>query len=338
MRITIMGIGALGCLFGAKLSAVADVSLIGHWPDQILTIQGHGLWLEHPGGERSNHQLDISSEPDAIGKSDAILVAVKSGQTEKIAQVLKSRIAGHSLVVTLQNGLNNYACLTKHIGLKQVTLGVTSEGATVLAPGYVRHAGRGKTYLGRRQTLGHNQLKHLETMASHFNSAGFDTTIVDNTEGLLWGKLAVNAAINPLTALLRMPNGYLLTDMRLVDLMSQAATEVASVAAAKGIELPFTNAVEQALSVARATAANQSSMLQDVLRGVPTEIDAICGAIVAAGRDTNVPTPLNAQLFALMKRIEGGRKTPPNAGDVEQLLSCLADCETGNQNAYPTNN
>jgi 2-dehydropantoate 2-reductase len=121
----------------------------------------------------------------------------------------------------------------------------------------------------------------------------------------LWGKLVINAAINPLTALLGVPNGELLNRSTARALMAALAREAAAVAIAQGIVLPFPDAVVAAESIARRTAANISSMLQDVLRGAPTEIDAISGAIIQAGMQTGVPTPINRTLWQLVKALSG---------------------------------
>jgi 2-dehydropantoate 2-reductase len=221
----------------------------------------------------------------------------------------------------LQNGLNNRAALRAVLGEQRVALGVTSQGATVIAPGIVRHAGHGPTYLGRDPLLGPAQTARLAEVADLFNRAGLETHLVDDTDALVWGKLAVNAAINPLTALLRVPNGFLVEHETLVGVMRGVAGEVAAVAAAQGIVLPD-DPGERAIGVARATAANRSSMLQDVLRGAPTEIETICGAVARVGDQVGVATPLNGWLSRLVHRLEAG--DPPVApGDVAGLLNLL---------------
>jgi 2-dehydropantoate 2-reductase len=122
----------------------------------------------------------------------------------------------------------------------------------------------------------------------------------------VWGKLAINAAINPLTALLQVPNGELLERPTAQALMGSAAAEVAAVAAARGVQLPYADPPAAAQEVARRTAANYSSMLRDIQRGAPTEIDAICGAIVRAGEQAQVPTPVNRTLWQLVKALANG--------------------------------
>jgi 2-dehydropantoate 2-reductase len=148
----------------------------------------------------------------------------------------------------------------------------------------------------------------LAPLADLLRTAGFLIEYSPDANALLWGKLVINAAINPLTALLGVPNGELLNRSTARALMSAAAREAAAVAVAQGIVLPFPDPVLAAESIARRTAVNISSMLQDVLRGAPTEIDAISGAIVQAGAQTGAPTPINRTLWQLVKAL-GGKGT-----------------------------
>ncbi|MCW5863016.1 MAG: 2-dehydropantoate 2-reductase [Anaerolineae bacterium] len=322
MRIVIIGIGALGCLLGARLEPVADVVLLGHWPAQLAALRRDGLRLEHPDGSHSRHRLAVADDPAAISRADVALVAVKSRQTPDAAGAAERLLGSDGLALTLQNGLNNRAALRAVLGEARVALGVTAQGATTLAPGVVRHAGHGPTYFGRDAALGPSQRDCLAALAALFARAGFETQLVDDADGLVWGKLVVNAAINPLTALLRVPNGFLLEHAELVAVMRRTAAEVAAVAERQGIALPAGDPGERAIAVARGTAANRSSMLQDVERGALTEIDAICGAVVRAGRAAGVATPLNSRLADLVAQVESGN--PPVApGDVAGLIRQL---------------
>ena len=321
MRIAIVGVGAMGCLLGVGLSAVADVTLLGQWPEQLAALQRDGLRLEHPDGGHSRHALSVTTDPTAVGRVPVALVAVKSRQTPAAARLIDRLLAAGGLALTLQNGLNNRATLRAVLGRERVALGVTSQGATVIAPGIVRHAGHGPTYIGRDAALGLPQLALLSDLAALFSAAGFDTQLVDDTDALVWGKLAVNAAINPLTALLRVPNGFLVEHEELVAIMRQTAGEVAAVAAHQGIVLADDPA-QRAIAVAHATAANRSSMLQDVERGAPTEIEAICGAVARVGGEVGVATPLNSRLCRLVRQLESGQP-PLEPGDVAGLVALL---------------
>lgn len=323
MKIGVVGVGALGCLLGAYLGEVGDVTMIGHWPEQVTTIGRTGLRVRFPDGGIAHHFPPITDNPEELGLVDIALVVVKSRQTAAAARLAAGILKPDGLAITLQNGLNNCATLRAVLGSDRATLGVTSQGATVLGVAEIMHAGHGPTYFGRDTSLGGSQLSHLEAIASLFNSAGLEAHLVDETDGLVWGKLAVNAAINPLTALLRVPNGFLIEHDSLVSIMKQAAREVQRVADAQGIALSFPDAAERALEVARATANNRSSMLQDIDRGAPTEVEAICGAVARIAHDLGILTPVNLRLCRLVRQIEGGQPPLLERGDVDGLLRLL---------------
>ena len=134
-------------------------------------------------------------------------------------------------------------------------------------------------------------------------SANFNVDLVEDAQSLVWGKLVINAAINPLTAILRVPNGNLLEIPAAREMMNALAREAARVAQAEHVPLPFSDPVAAAEDVARKTAANHSSMLQDVLRGAPTEIDALCGALVKIGRNHSIESPVNWACWQLIKAL-----------------------------------
>ncbi len=300
MRITIVGIGAMGCLFGAYLSQVSEVTLLGHWPEQVATLRQNGLRLIGLDGGESHHQLTVVTTPAAAPPADLILILVKSYQTAEVAPLVAQLLAPAGIAVTLQNGLNNLAQLTAVLGSECVTLGSTAQGATLIEPGLVRHAGVGPTYLAETDETA----VRLRQLACLLQEAGLDTHLVQDAASLLWGKLAINAAINPLGALLNVPNGYLVRNATARKFMVAAAREAAAVAEGLGISLPYADATAQAIAVAQATASNYASMSQDMQRGRPTEIEAICGPIVRYGRQLGIPTPVNGRLLTLINSAE----------------------------------
>jgi 2-dehydropantoate 2-reductase len=313
-QITILGVGAMACLFGGQLAALAHVTLVGQWAAQHEAIARDGLTLHLPNGRIQHTSLPTTTDPLSVPPADLLLILVKSHQTACAATQAAHCLAPHGLALTLQNGLGNVEQLTAVLGANRVTLGITSAGATVIAPGQVRVAGFGHTTLayGAGTETAVTEIVHL------FTQAGFPTEMTTQPDGLIWGKLAVNAGINPLTALLRVPNGYLAQNPQARAVMMAAARETAVVAQALGISLPYADAGEQALAVAQATAANHSSMLQDVLRGAPTELAAITGAVCQYGRATHTPTPVNDALYTAVLEMENGRLLSPQTY-LEQL-------------------
>lgn len=298
-RLVIVGTGAMACLFGARLSEVAPVTLLGSWPEGLAAIESEGIRVE---SERhtSVRRVEVTSRPRDVAGAQSALVLVKSWQTARAARQLAELLAADGVALTLQNGLGNDEILTEALGAARSAVGVTTYGANLVAPGRVRPGGEGQVLLE-----GHPRLAALrETLVA----AGFEVEVVDGVTGLAWGKLAVNAGINPLTALLEVPNGELLERPAAQRVMRRAALEVQAVAAAQGIELPTVDPAATAFEVAASTATNRSSMLQDLERGAPTEIEAICGAVVERGSQLGVETPVNWALWQLVAaKVEGGR-------------------------------
>ncbi len=276
----------MSCLFGARLAAVADVTLLGTWAEGITAIRERGILVEN-GLRPDAVQVHADYWEAPVEPADLVLVLVKAWQTGSVALRLPALLNPDGLVLTLQNGLGNLELLGRH-----AFLGVTTQGATLLGPGRVRSGGDGPTHITAPQWV-----------ADVLRAAGIEAHSCGRAEvdGLLWGKLSANCGINPLTALLRVPNGALLDLPDALALLDAAACECAAVARAKGVVLPFADPVEFARNVARSTARNMSSMLQDILRAAGTEIDAINGALIHEGKRSGVPVPVNEALYRLVK-------------------------------------
>jgi len=296
----LVGTGALASLFGARLAAAGvAVTMLGSWPDGLAALREHGVRLAEADGSERAWPVRAVADPTECRGIPYALVLVKAWQTGRAAQQLAACLPADGLALTLQNGWGNRETLAQALGPQRVALGTTTLGATLLAPGVVRAGGQGPVTLGSHPRVG--------PLAGLLAEAGFDVRMAEDVAGLAWGKLVINAAINPLTALLRVPNGELLTRPEARELMGLAAAEAAAVGIAQGLRLPFTDPVAAAEDVARRTAANHSSMYQDVQRGRPTEIDAICGAVVQAGQRLGVPTPFNRTLWLLVRAVNGER-------------------------------
>jgi 2-dehydropantoate 2-reductase len=300
LNIAIFGVGAMGTLFGSRLAPLANVTLFGNWAEQIQALRRRGLTVTHPNGSRTRHCLRVTSDLNTMPPADVALILVKSHQTARAARQAANILRPTGLAITLQNGLGNLEKLAEAVGAMRAAMGITAQGATVTGPGRLYHAGLGPTHLA----LTPGQEARLRQVVNLFNAAGLETTLVDNADALVWGKLAINAGINPLTALFEISNGALGQSESLRRMMAAAATEVARVAAAQGITLPYADAAQRAFEVSQATAANRSSMLQDVSRAALTEIDAISGAVVRFGRQVGVPTPVNEYLLRMVKEKE----------------------------------
>jgi 2-dehydropantoate 2-reductase len=288
IKVTIVGTGAMACLFGGRLSTVAEVTLTGLWNEGIAAVRAAGIRVEEASGPLCYPAAAVLWGEDAA-PADLALILVKAWQTERVARDLARLLKPGGTALTLQNGLGNIELLGS-----RARLGVTYQGATLIGPGHVRPGGPGSTWIA-----GADWIVRL------FRNAGLAAEPADmnQLDSLLWGKLVVNCAINPLTAILGVRNGELLVRPDAMALMGLAAQECADVACAQGIELPFPDPFERVCEAARVTAANQSSMLQDVRRGARTECEAINGEVVRWGERLGIPTPANEMLLHLVEKI-----------------------------------
>jgi 2-dehydropantoate 2-reductase len=231
---------------------------------------------------------------------DVLLLTVKAYDTRRALRDAAPLVGQRTSLVSLQNGLGNVEAAAEAFDERRVFAGVTTHGVTFVEPGHVRHAGTGYFLVGSP----YGEHERAEALVDLFREAGLDAARSSRIAGELWAKVVVNAGINPLTAITGLPNGALLQVPALRELMQRTAEEVVDVARAEGVALPEDDLVARARRVAELTAANKSSMLQDVERGRRTEIDAICGEVVERGLRRGVDTPVNLTLRALVKGIE----------------------------------
>ena len=296
--ILLVGTGALATLFAARLSEAGhSVHMLGTWKHGLDALKQNGARIVDANGNERAYKVHATDDPREVRGAKNALVLVKSWQTERAARQLKESLAEDGLAVTLQNGLGNRETLMRDLGSARVALGVTTTGATLLGPGLVRAGGDGVISIEQNQALG--------PLEAALRSSSFNLQIVDDAQSLIWGKLVINAAINPLTALLRVPNGELLSRPNARKMMASLARETAEVAVAERVHLPFSNPVSAVEDVARKTATNHSSMFQDVRRGAPTEIDAICGAVTRRAEFHGITAPYNRACWRLVRATVG---------------------------------
>lgn len=303
-KIAIIGGGSMGSLVGGSLASMDDndVWIVSSWKEHVDKINSSGLTFQRR--DSSTHQVtslkattNVNEILDQVGNVDLAVVMVKSPFTKEAAAKASQLIhPTKGLVLTLQNGLGNREILGDAIGdPSRVIQGVTSHGGNILGSGFVSHTGDGYTTLA----FDPSNRKLVEELAQLLSRAGFECNMTDALEGMQWGKLIVNSAINPLSAILRVKNGVLIENETCRNLLGRTAKEGEAVAHARGVKLPF-DVSQQVLEVASATRENQSSMLKDVMRGIPTEVDSINGAIVREGERLGVEVFYNRTLCGLV--------------------------------------
>ena len=299
MNLLIVGPGAMGCLFAARLkNAGNDVTLLDHNKKRARKINKQGISVN---GVSGKYTVQIPTMAGNVPFSpDFIFICVKSNDTRAAGESVSSCVGADTKIVTLQNGLGNIEILSNIFKDEKVLGGVTAQGATLLGEGSIRHAGEGETIIGPKG----KEEDSAEKLASILNNAGFKTHLTDNVEELIWGKLIINTGINALTAITRLRNGRLPITSGTRDIMADAVREAVTVAEAKGINLPYKDPLNRVIKVCEATKENVASMLQDVLKERITEVEMINGAIVREGDKLGIPAPVNRTLTNLVKTIQ----------------------------------
>ena len=307
MKIAIVGSGAMGSLFGGKLSLAGhDVVLYDVYREHVDAVASGGLFIEDAAtGDVTMARPRASAEPREVAQAEALIIFVKSTATEEAASQFADIASRTSVGLTLQNGLGNEEIIRAHFGPERTAAGVTSQGATFLGPGRIRHAGKGPTHMSMSD--GRNEL--LSPLAAALTSAGFETYVEADVAGLIWSKLVINVGINALTALTSQTNGRLLDFEETKSLMGELVNEAVTVARARGISLTYADPLAAVLDVARKTGSNRSSMLQDFDRKRQSEIAFINGAIVREAAKLGIPAPVNATLTLLIRALEKVRQS-----------------------------
>lgn len=306
--IAVVGAGALGGLFAGLLAeAGEDVVVFTRTADQASRLRESGLWLSGPGDAPARRVQVRFAGPDDVIPDDAdlALLCVKARDTAAAVDRIV-RLAGAPTVIVLQNGLGRAREVLEQSALlgSRIAGAVTMEGATLEGEGRVRHAGRGPTLLA--PLFRSREPERAERAARRFARAKLDVEVVPDLDAAVWAKLQVNAAINALTGLLGCKNGVLLEAPAARALARDAALEVAAAARALEIDGDWSPEASAARweAVARATADNVSSTLQDLRRGRPTEVFAINGAVARVARERGLSAPVNEAMARFVAAAE----------------------------------
>ncbi len=317
-RVLVAGAGALGLVFGALLRRAGHaVTLLGR-AVHMDAIAAHGLHVEGVWGEHAATGFALARDTVELrGAFDAILITVKSYDTRAIAAAVAHLLAPQGAAISLQNGLGNVEALNEAVGPHRVLAGRVIFGAEAVASGRVRVTVYADPVLiGAWHSGADPQLDaQARLWAARFAAAGIPSAYCEDIEAALWGKVLYNAALNPLGALLGVHYGALGADPNARAVMDAAIDEAFHVATAEGVALPWVSAAEyRGVFYERllpSTLHHRPSMLQDLERGRPTEIDAINGAVWRRGAVHGIVTPVNELLTRLVHAREAvGRGQP----------------------------
>jgi len=302
-RIAVVGAGAVGCYFGGMLArAGAPVTLIGR-ARHVEAINRDGLFID---SIHFKERVSISASTDIGAARDAqlVLFAVKTVDTENTAKLLAPHLSPETIVVSLQNGVDNAERIDFAAGI-QVIPAVVYIAVAMTGLGQVKHSGRGDLIIGNPSPNYSAADSELAEVAATFTRAGVPCRISNNITVELWEKLIMNCAYNAISALSRTKYGRIARDAGAIEVMKRVVVEAVAVGKAAGVQLSADAMIAAVLKLgSEAMPEAISSTAQDIARGKPTEIDSLNGFLVRRGAELIVPAPVNETLYSLVKLLE----------------------------------
>ncbi|MFS0871660.1 ketopantoate reductase family protein [Paenibacillus xylanilyticus] len=314
MVIDVVGAGSLGLLYGGKLQAAGyPVRFWTRTSEQAEKLRMYGLDIIEQGAKLKLLPEYIQAYPISELSArwhhqpgDWLILMVKQTSIDDVVHTMKT-MKNHIInIACFQNGMGHIEKIQAAMPLSRLYRAVTTEGAKRVENGVIR-AGEGETWLGRdvhpsaleEDTKGNLKDISLEAL---LQQAGFNCTVSNQIDKLIYRKLLINAVINPLTAIWRITNGELLQNEQRITVMRQLYDEAAAIYKANEIILDI-DMWEDVLSICRSTATNTSSMLADVMHGRRTEVESISGQIVSMAHRSGLTAPLHETMLHLIEGI-----------------------------------
>ncbi|MFQ5853463.1 MAG: ketopantoate reductase family protein [Candidatus Binatia bacterium] len=299
IRIAVMGAGAVGGYFGARLAASGkETAFIGRGT-HLEAMRRHGLRVKSIQGDLHIRSV-FTSNPEEVGAVDLILFCVKSQDTEEAGKGLTTLVGEKTIILSLQNGVDNPDKIGRLLGKERTMAGAAYIGARILAPGTVEHLAAGRIILGE---LDGGVSQETKAVCDLFNDAQVPSTVSPEIRKVLWGKLAWNAPFCAIACIARATVKDIVESGSLKKLAVRCMEEVRDAARTQGINLE-PSIVAETLSLSRSLGDFKPSMLQDLQAGKPLEYEALNGIIVKVLRQAGKEAPVNKTFYALLEFLD----------------------------------
>lgn len=302
MKITILGAGAMGMLFGGYLSQKNDVWMVDVVQATVDKINADGVMIrEKDGSEGLYHPTAVTSTA-GLPEMDLIIVFVKAMFTTSALEANKHLIGKNTYLMTLQNGGGHEAKLLQYADSDHVIIGSTQHNSSVIELGHANHGGAGKSSIG----ILNGNSERITHIAETMTACGFETATSNDVKKQIWTKLFTNTAASSLTAVLQVPLGFLYDDPNAHKLMINLCKEAVTVANAEGFaHFDEAEVIEGVETVCKNAPQGYTSIYADIKNGNRTEVDTISGSVVAAAKEYGVAVPYHEMVVALIHALEG---------------------------------
>lgn len=296
MNITILGTGALGCLYAVQLCGQHDVELVGRNDKDIAEIERNGVTVRETDGSEYTVKVKVRKENTACDPCDLLIVLVKVIDTGEALEHNKDLIGENTILLSLQNGLGNHELMREYAPEDHILIGNTTYNSVKEGPGRVFRTNRGRSSIG---TLFDNKDLAV-SLVEELKSSGLDCEYNDNIKRQLWTKLFLNAATNAVEALIDCNHGIFCGNEYARELTKNIIEETAKVAEADGELFDADEIFDYLIKAVSGASDGISSMWQDMQRKKITEVDYINGAVSKLGRKYGIETPINDTIVSLI--------------------------------------
>lgn len=300
-RIVVLGAGAVGCFFGGMLARAGKEVLLIARDNHVQAINKSGLLMEFQSSQEYV-AIQASSNMEDIAGADLILCCVKSPDTERVMREIKDLIKPDTLILSLQNGVDNAERISQVVPNHAISA-VVYVATGMAGDGHVKHFGRGELIIGR--VGGHENIStELEQICDLFLSAQIPCTVSNNIQRELWLKFLVNCSYNGISAIGQITYGEMAQQENTWKLIKDLTSEFLLVAHQEKIDISLAEAQMVNEQIAKTMANQRSSTAQDLMRRKPTEIDYLNGLIVRKAKQHGLNVPNHQAIYALVKMIE----------------------------------
>ena len=302
MRIIVVGAGAMGSIYGGRLSQHNEVTLIDTNTSLVEKIARDGIILEEGGVETSFHPSASTTTSD---KADLVILFTKALYSVSALENIKTAIGENTYLMTLQNGAGHERMLSQFVNTDHVIIGTTEDNGAVISLGVIHHGGKGVTNIG---LLNGSKVKILEDIKESFDKCGFDVRIHENIQQLIWDKLMTNVSLSVLTAILQCDMSYISSNESAFAICRKLIEETVRVASAMNLEFDTEKVIQKVRSTSENNPGGYTSIMMDIKNGRKTEVDTISGAVVAKAHELGVPVPHHEMAVSLIHALEGLKK------------------------------
>ncbi len=301
MRIAVIGAGAMGSIYGGRLSQNNEVYLVDTNPAVIEAVNSKGLTLEENGQDVTFHPKALADTKE-LKPVDLIVLFVKALYSKAALEGNRNLIGPETYLMTLQNGSGHEDILSGFAPVERIIIGTTEDNGAVLAPGHIRHGGKGNTNVGM---LVKDSQGFLQKLKASFDSCGFNVRIHENIQQLIWNKLFVNVALSAVTGILKCEIGYIAANEYAFSLTKQLLHEAVQTAHSLGLKADESEILDEIKAVTDNSPHGVTSICADLRAGRKTEVDTISGSVVRAAKKSGVSVPCHEFIVNMIHAMEG---------------------------------